>query len=1205
MKNLNAYIIIFILSCFQLACGGGGGQDGTGRPPSNERQVTSVGTITSDDTLTVNGVEYDTSNAIVTIDNESGTKDELELGQIVVVNGTLDESGDTGIAESISFNTNVLGPVSSVSPADNIEINNSFVVLGQTINVTPETIYAGSRFENPETPIENSNGDFDNINVDDHLRIVGFISAADELVASYIESITIPSGEMPGEGDNPFYEVNGPISNLDITARTFNVNDLVVDYSDLVNVEQLENGILVEILGSSLGNGGELLANSVVVLSEDIAEVDARLELEGFITVFDSAQSFEINGLRIESDINTKIVGGAAENIALNKRIEVEGDIDGDGILVAERIIILASYLTSHQYGERLDSRSTTLTWANVNADEYRLTILGEGYVFFDQNFDAQTFSVNVDNLPENGAALAVTLYTRQDNLWLSEFYYLTTRFDGAKLISHSSGDTLRSDEAVFEWTDVDADEYRLVLNNASSFGYDLEYAEFHNRIYDGSINSVVVSGLPLSGLDMNVELFTRRGKNWSSETYELISAGTARMGAEIINFNDELLGSTSIKIDFLDVGAYEYHLELYSGGERLQTFSLFTVSQDGSVLSANIDNLPRNGVDFHFRLITVWQDGSYSEDEVNLRSQSTLQNAELLNYSDGDTLMSREVTFEWTDLQEIDSRVSRYRIDIYDDIDNDGSYGRLLYRSFVYDNQVTMNHLPIDGRELRIVLYTSYGRGWGGNEYFLTSVSLPEQAAELISHSDGDILSPSRSGSIRFDWNSVNADAYRLMIRNVSDDSLIVDKSFSRNRSYTYETLPSNNEPLLLTLVTQYNTRTYENNYNFTNINRPESVAGTSVFLVGTSGDDILIGSEANDIISGGAGDDQLFGGPAEWQNSLRGGGGNDSYFVNLGDGNAFITDTWDMSGSNSSDSLLFGIGIDPDDLILTRTTTHVFARKNLLVTIRPTGQTILLDSFYGLESDRRSSRFEFQAQYIETFQFADGTVWDLDEILSRASNLNGTASDDIITLANFGSSVDGKEGDDDIVGGLGNDNLLGGLGNDYIDGRAGEDTITTGGGRDVVFGGMGDDVIIVNGNSSSSFNHTRITGGFGDDTVYIQHEIGSNVTIIGSVGNDTYRYFSNAGNVAIGSTSYCNRGNFNDRLIFDDGINSSDVTISRNNTRVSLTINDTGSVIELGSIFSDRLSNNLSTCGIDSITFSDGVVWDTETYAAMANVN
>ena len=80
----------------------------------------------------------------------------------------------------------------------------------------------------------------------------------------------------------------------------FNINDLVVDYSTAMLDDfpngQISDGDFVEAKGTNLG--GELLASEVEL--EDFlpdANDGDRVEIEGFITRFASAEDFDVAGL--------------------------------------------------------------------------------------------------------------------------------------------------------------------------------------------------------------------------------------------------------------------------------------------------------------------------------------------------------------------------------------------------------------------------------------------------------------------------------------------------------------------------------------------------------------------------------------------------------------------------------------------------------------------------------------------------------------------------------------------------------------------------------------------------------------------------------------------------------------------------------------------------------------------------------------------
>jgi Ca2+-binding RTX toxin-like protein len=104
------------------------------------------------------------------------------------------------------------------------------------------------------------------------------------------------------------------------------------------------------------------------------------------------------------------------------------------------------------------------------------------------------------------------------------------------------------------------------------------------------------------------------------------------------------------------------------------------------------------------------------------------------------------------------------------------------------------------------------------------------------------------------------------------------------------------------------------------------------------------------------------------------------------------------------------------------------------------------------------------------------------------------GSAFGDNVTAASsndYGASLDGRGGDDQLTGGVGRDFLSGGDGNDILRGGAGNDFIDGGVGADQLFGEDGDDYFVFasigtgdvvdggNGNDVINFNFTNATSG------------------------------------------------------------------------------------------------------------------------------
>jgi hypothetical protein len=140
-------ITILTLSSLLLgACGGGGGggDGGVSPPPVSPpppppptggitRTGIAVGAITGFGSVIVNGVRYETSAAtsFSRDDDNDSTEAEFEVGEVVVVEAEIDDSGNAS-ATAVTFEDAVEGPVTSAAPGQ-------IVVMGQTVNIGTTT----------------------------------------------------------------------------------------------------------------------------------------------------------------------------------------------------------------------------------------------------------------------------------------------------------------------------------------------------------------------------------------------------------------------------------------------------------------------------------------------------------------------------------------------------------------------------------------------------------------------------------------------------------------------------------------------------------------------------------------------------------------------------------------------------------------------------------------------------------------------------------------------------------------------------------------------------------------------------------------------------------------------------------------------------------------------------------------------------------
>ncbi|WP_160016445.1 calcium-binding protein [Pseudomonas sp. 8BK] len=220
-----------------------------------------------------------------------------------------------------------------------------------------------------------------------------------------------------------------------------------------------------------------------------------------------------------------------------------------------------------------------------------------------------------------------------------------------------------------------------------------------------------------------------------------------------------------------------------------------------------------------------------------------------------------------------------------------------------------------------------------------------------------------------------------------------------------------------------------------------------------GLEGDDTLVGGIGDDWLSGGAGNDVLMGGSGN--DHVYGGVGSDTYLFGRGDGHDRISN-YDLTVGRM-DVIQLAEGIAQSDIRLTQS-----SNGNLILTIRDTGDTVSVDSFFANDATTGYT--------IDRISFADGSFWDLEQIKQQvlqptdgADTLYGYATNDLINGGAGNDTLIGNQGNDHLSGGEGNDRLEGGEGNDTLDGGAGNDYLTGGEGSDTyVFGrGYGQDVV------------------------------------------------------------------------------------------------------------------------------------------------
>jgi hypothetical protein len=314
-----------LLSLLLTSCGGNNGntvaEGGIGGTGVTAGRVAQVGSVY------VNGVHYNTDNATFVI-NGDNTKslNDIRVGMVVEVTGSRDNVTATGIAENVSYDSLLNGPVDSIYNATTHHIG----VMGQQVHINVDTV-----FENVD-----STDLIASLPLDSLVEVSGFPDAqTGEILATRIELKTLAA---------PRYKVSGLANNIDQAMLRFDIGGLTIDASGTGDpIPAAGTYISVE---SNLPPDGPassprlFTAESIALIGNGdgiVAEDGESVSIEGVITAgLDGNDLFEMNGQVVDASMTSS--AGDVLTLAAGRIVKVDGVMDGT-ILLAEEITAEAS----------------------------------------------------------------------------------------------------------------------------------------------------------------------------------------------------------------------------------------------------------------------------------------------------------------------------------------------------------------------------------------------------------------------------------------------------------------------------------------------------------------------------------------------------------------------------------------------------------------------------------------------------------------------------------------------------------------------------------------------------------------------------------------------------------------------------------------------------------------------------------------------
>ena len=319
-------IFIFVLITPGMIACSGGGDTGTNiisveQPDTIPRTVTTSdyeieGTISS----IVDSQSFYLGNVLVTHDSstrfEYGDADDLAVGRRVEVEGTITSSG-TVTAREIEFKNENYDD----DYEDNYEIEGTITSI-----VNSESFYLGSVLVTYDSSTRFEYGSASDLAIGRRVEVEG----------SRENSGTVTAREIEFEYDDGNYEIEGTITSI-VNSESFYLGSVLVTYDSSTRFEygsasDLAIGRRVEVEGSR-ENSGTVTAREI-----EFEYDDGNYEIEGTITSIVNSESFYLGSVLVTHDSSTRFEYGSASDLAVGRRVEVEGSRESSGTVTAREI---------------------------------------------------------------------------------------------------------------------------------------------------------------------------------------------------------------------------------------------------------------------------------------------------------------------------------------------------------------------------------------------------------------------------------------------------------------------------------------------------------------------------------------------------------------------------------------------------------------------------------------------------------------------------------------------------------------------------------------------------------------------------------------------------------------------------------------------------------------------------------------------------
>lgn len=324
-QRLPGLAAAIVIAAMLAACSGGGVDVSIGSnvtpvippvpPVQGSEAIVAHGEITGLGGITVNDVRYVVGSATVTVNGSAASLADLRLGQVITLTGRIDDDGRSGTANSIRYDSSVVGPV------DGIESDSGqLVVMGQTVTTDADTRFGGGI--DPAT--------FAGLAVGDIAEISGYADASGAIRATRVDRVPATATQ----------QVIGTVADHDAANLLFRINRLTVDYGSALMIDlpggAPANSMSVKAFGTL--TAGRFTVERLVAAPALTGSRGRRVQTAGVVTRFASGSDFDVDGVNVRVDAATSYRNGNAADLALDAELVVVGSFVSNGGIAADRI---------------------------------------------------------------------------------------------------------------------------------------------------------------------------------------------------------------------------------------------------------------------------------------------------------------------------------------------------------------------------------------------------------------------------------------------------------------------------------------------------------------------------------------------------------------------------------------------------------------------------------------------------------------------------------------------------------------------------------------------------------------------------------------------------------------------------------------------------------------------------------------------------